>query len=281
MSNRRVKKRIVDILVYVFLTLALLLLLLPLFSMIGTAVKTKDKAMATVALFPELKEVTFENFFYVLARTSFGNNMLNSLIVSICVTILCIFCASLCGYAISRFHGAYFKMYSVLLLLLQMFPAMLMLMPQYLIYTRLGIINNLTSVIISYTTGNLAFGTWLLKGFFDSIPRELEGAAQVDGCTQFKAFYKVILPLCKPGVATVSIFTMLNSWNEYMLASVFLKKNEVMTMTVGLQRFVMQNGADWASLMAAATIATLPTTLFVLFAQRYLIEGMTAGAVKS
>ena len=161
-----------------------------------------------------------------------------------------------------------------------MFPVMPLLMPLYVIYNKLQMVNTLWSVGISYTTMNLAFCIWMLKGFFDSIPRDLEGAAIVDGCTRFEAFIKIIMPLALPGIATVAIFTVLNAWNEYTLASIFLRKDQVMTITVGLQRFVQQNGADWPNLMAASTIATIPTVLFMLFAQKYLIEGMTAGAVK-
>jgi ABC-type glycerol-3-phosphate transport system permease component len=157
---------------------------------------------------------------------------------------------------------------------------MLLLMPLYLIFRRLGLINTLGSVILSYITGNLAFSIWMLKGFFDTIPIELEQAAMVDGCTRFQAFRKVIIPLALPGVATVAIFTFINAWNEYTLASIFLRNDKILTMTVGLQRFIQQVRADWAQLMAASTVATLPTLLFLLFAQKYLIEGMTAGAVK-
>lgn len=281
MKDNRIIIKINNVVIYVVFAAILLVLLLPLISMFGTAIKTHDAALTTVSLFPEkLADLSFENFGYVMLKVGFGKNMLNSVIVSIAVTLACIFCAAPAGYAISRYHGPYFRVYSVFLLLLQMFPIMLMLMPQYLIFTKLHITNSLLSVIISYTTSNLAFSIWLLKGFYDSIPIELEQAAMVDGCSKFKAYIRVVFPLTLPGIATVSVFTMLNAWNEYTVASVFLKKESVMTMTLGLQKFVQQNGADWPSLMAAACIATIPAILFVLFSQKYLIEGMTAGAVK-
>ncbi|MDC7290589.1 carbohydrate ABC transporter permease [Blautia schinkii] len=281
MKDNRIIIKINNVVIYVVFAVILLVLLLPLISMFGTAIKTHDAALTTVSLFPEkLADLSFENFGYVMLKVGFGKNMLNSVIVSIAVTLACIFCAAPAGYAISRYHGPYFRVYSVFLLLLQMFPIMLMLMPQYLIFTKLRITNSLLSVIISYTTSNLAFSIWLLKGFYDSIPIELEQAAMVDGCSKFRAYVRVVFPLTLPGIATVSVFTMLNAWNEYTVASVFLKKESAMTMTLGLQKFVQQNGADWPSLMAAACIATIPAILFVLFSQKYLIEGMTAGAVK-
>lgn len=281
MKSKNTQKKIINIVIYVIFAVLLFLLLLPLISMFGTAIKTHDAALMTTSLFPEKwADLSLENFGYVMIKMKFGKNLLNSAIVSIVVTLACIFCAAPAGYAISRFKGPYFKFYSVLLLLLQMFPIMLMLMPQYLIFTKLHITNSLLSIIISYTTGNLAFSIWLLKGFYDSIPMELEQAAMVDGCTKFRAFLTVVFPLTLPGIATVSVFTMLNAWNEYTVASVFLKKDAIMTMTLGLQKFVQQNGADWPSLMAAACIATVPAIVFVIFSQKYLIEGMTAGAVK-
>lgn len=281
MKGKKTISKVNNVVIYIVFAVILIVLLLPLISMFGTAIKTHDAALMTVSLFPEkLADLSFENFGYVMLKVGFGKNMLNSVIVSISVTLACIFCAAPAGYAISRYHGPYFKVYSVFLLLLQMFPIMLMLMPQYLIFTKLHITNSLWSVIISYTTSNLAFSIWLLKGFYDSIPLELEQAAMVDGCSKFRAFVQVVFPLTLPGIATVSVFTMLNAWNEYTVASVFLKKESAMTMTLGLQKFVQQNGADWPSLMSAACIATIPAILFVLFSQKYLIEGMTAGAVK-
>lgn len=278
---KKLQGKIISVIIYVALTACLFVILLPYIAMVGTSIKTKAAATSTYGLFPStLDDLSIENFQNVLTKTDFLLNIWNSVIVSVTVTVVCIMCASLAGYAISRFRGKFFKGYAVSLLLLQMFPIMLMLMPLYMIYIDLGLTNTLWSLIISYTTSNLAFAIWMLKGFFDSLPRDLEGAAAVDGCTQFSAFIRIIMPLTLPGVASVSIFTMLNAWNEYTLASVFIRKDAIMTMTLGLQNFVSQNGADWASLMAAATLATIPTLLFVLFAQRYLIEGMTAGAVK-
>ena len=275
------KKYIGDALTHIVLICIIFCTSLPFLSMLGISLKTSEAALTTKGLFPEKwSDFSVESFVKVLTKTTFGRNMLNSNIVATVVTVTCIVIAALAGYAIARFRGRYFSFYSILLLLLQMFPTMLLLMPLYVLFNKLNLINTMGSVIISYVTMNLAFSIWMLKGFFDSIPAELEQAAMVDGCTQFTAYLKVVIPVSLPGVATVGIFTFINSWNEYTLASIFLRKDQAMTMTVGLQKFVQQNGADWSLLMAASTIATIPTLIFLLFAQRYLIEGMTAGAVK-
>ena len=161
-----------------------------------------------------------------------------------------------------------------------MFPMMLMLIPLFLIYKALNLYNSPWSVIISYTCTNLPFSIWMLKGFFDSISFEIEEAAMIDGCSQMQTLRRIILPISMPGIATVGIFTFLNSWNEYTLASIFLRDQNIQTLTVGLQKFVMQNSNSWGEMMSAATIATIPTLIFLLFAQKYLISGLTAGSVK-
>jgi ABC-type glycerol-3-phosphate transport system permease component len=277
----RVKDRILSVFKHLFLICVVYMVSLPFVSMVGTALKRPDISISSSNLLPHsFDEFSLQSFITVFTKTGFGRNIANSLLVTVSVVVTCILVTTCAGFAISRFRGKYFRGYSVLLLILQMFPMMLLLMPLYLIFRRLGLINTLGSVILSYITGNLAFSIWMLKGFFDTIPVELEQAAMVDGCTRFQAFRKVIIPLALPGVATVAIFTFINAWNEYTLASIFLRNDKILTMTVGLQRFVQQVRSDWALLMAASAVATLPTLLFLLFAQKYLIEGMTAGAVK-
>ena len=269
-----------DFFTYVTLLGIVFLMCLPVVAMLGTAFKERVQAMTSASILPGRGEWHVDSFQAVIGSTAFLHSLLNTVYVAVMVTIFCILIASLAGYAISRFRGAVFSGYAVFLLLLQMFPIMLLLMPLFLIYQRLGLINSLWSVVISYTTLNLAFSIWMLKGFFDTIPRELEHAAMVDGCTRFSAWLRVVVPVSLPGIGTVAIFTFINAWNEYTLASIFLRRNEVFTATVALQQFVLQFGADWPLLMAASTIAVAPTVIFLFFAQKLLIQGMTAGAVK-
>ena len=149
-----------------------------------------------------------------------------------------------------------------------------------LIFKTLGLVDNQLSVIICYISINLPFATWMLKGFFDDISIDIEEAAFIDGLGPAQSFLKIVLPLSLPGIATVAIFTFNNCWNEYMLASVFLRSNELQTMTIGLQMFQVQNNADWSTMMAASTIALIPSLIFLLFMQKYMVQGLTAGAVK-
>lgn len=271
------KKVTLDVLTYAALIIIVFLVNLPFISMLGTAFKGKSEALSSTALFPS--ELKFDSFIRVLTKTSFPVNILNSAIVSVTVTVCCIALAVCAGYAISRFRGTVFNLYGIFVLL-QMFPAMLMLIPLFVIFNSLHLVDTIYSVMIAYTAINLPFSIWMTKGFFDTIPFDIEEAAMMDGCNQFTAFLRVVLPISMPGISTVGIFTFINAWGEYTLASIFLRTDGVQTMTIGLQKFVMQFTSDWPALMAASSVATVPTLIFLLIAQKYLIKGMAAGAVK-
>lgn len=276
--TRRNKEKILNTLTYAALLIIIFVVNLPNIYMAGTAFKTKNAALTELSLLP--KKISIENFYNVFQNTTYGRNVVNSIVVSLTVTLVCIIIASFAGYAVSRFRNKFFGTYSIMLLILQMFPAVLILIPLFTIYKKIGLINTPYSVILSYTALFLPFSTWMLKGFFDTIPFEIEESAMIDGCSQFASFCRVIVPLSLPGIATVAIFAFINCWNEYMLASIFLREDSIQTLTVGLQKFIQQFDSDWAALMAASTIATIPTIFFLIFAQKYIVQGLTAGAVK-
>ena len=273
-KNSKLKKRLL------FLLLAFLAFLvnIPNISMIGTALKPFGGYMSDTSLFPLKPDLSMIN--KVLFSTSFGQYLWNSVIIALAVVAFCVVFASCAGYALSRCRGKVFSGYIVFLLILQMFPLVLVLIPLFWIFKTLGLVDNQLSVAISYIAINLPFATWMLKGFFDSISIEIEEAAFIDGMGPAQSFLKIMLPLSLPGIATVAIFTFNNCWNEYMLASVFLRSNELQTMTIGLQMFQVQNNADWSTMMAASTIALIPSIIFLVFMQKYIVQGLTAGAVK-
>lgn len=273
-KNSKLKKGLL------FLLLAFLAFLvnIPNISMIGTALKPFGGYMSDTSLFPLKPDLFMIN--KVLFSTSFGQYLWNSVIIALAVVAFCVVFASCAGYALSRCRGKMFSGYIVFLLILQMFPLVLVLIPLFWIFKTLGLVDNQLSVAISYIAINLPFATWMLKGFFDSISIEIEEAAFIDGMGPAQSFLKIMLPLSLPGIATVAIFTFNNCWNEYMLASVFLRSNELQTMTIGLQMFQVQNNADWSTMMAASTIALIPSIIFLVFMQKYIVQGLTAGAVK-
>ena len=277
-SKRIMQKVFGNFFTYLVLIIVVFIINLPTLSMLGTAFKSKSEALSTISLLPSKFHI--DSFKYVLGSTDFGSNILNSIYISLVVSLFCIIISAFAAYAISRFKSRLFSLYSVALLLIQMFPGVLMLIPMYLIFKNLNLVDTPYSVMLAYTAIHLPFSIWMLKGFFDTISVELEQSAMVDGATQFRSFISIVLPISLPGIATVGIFAFINSWNEYMLASVLLKSDNVMTVTVGLEKFVQQYTSDWPALMAGSSLAIVPSLLFLLFVQRYLIEGLTAGSLK-
>ncbi len=264
--------------IYVTLIVAVFIINLPIISMIGTALKNKAEVMTNIGLFPWAP--TFDNFREVLSRTKFGFNLLNSLWYSTVVTSLCVVFAVFGGYAISRFKGKEFNLFGIFLFLFQMFPFILFLIPLFLLFKILRISNTPLSVLIGYLCSVLPFSIWMLKGFFDSIPLEMEESAMIDGCTHMQLVWRIVVPVSLPGIATVAIFSFIRAWNEYLLISVLIQKEEYLTLTVGLQKFIQENYIDWGGLSAASTLSVIPTIIFLLFCQKYMIQGLTSGSVK-
>ncbi|CUO92784.1 MULTISPECIES: carbohydrate ABC transporter permease [Hungatella] len=277
MTFRGKKKRFIDVAVYIGLTVFAVFYSLPFISMIGTALKGDSEALSNSALFP--KHLVWDSFRKVL-EGRFIMTTVNSMKISLCVSLLCVILACLSGYALSRCKGKIFALYGSGVMVLQMFPMMLMLIPLFLIYKNLHLIDTHLSLILSYTCLNLPFSVWLMKGFFDTVPYELEESAYIDGCGKFDTLMRIVIPVSLPGIATAGIFTFLNVWNEYTFSNTFVKNPDLVTLTVGLQDYLSQNSNSWGQMMAASTIGIIPSVLFLLFAQKYLIQGMTAGAVK-
>jgi ABC-type glycerol-3-phosphate transport system permease component len=272
------RKSIKDTATYIGLSVIIIIVDFPFFQMLSVSFKTRAEALGSAGFFP--RSLSSDNIIRVWMQTDFPHNILTSLIIAVSATICCITIAVIAGYALSRFKGRVFSGYAILLLMLQLFPAILLLIPLFVIFTALNLVDTLLGCILAYTTTNLAFSIWMIKGFMDSIPFDLEEAGMIDGCTQFTAFIRIIIPVSMPGISTVGIFTFINSWGEYTLASILLRSDKNITLTLGLQKFVLQFTADWPALMTASTIATIPTILFLVFAQKYLVRGMSAGAVK-
>lgn len=276
----RLKTSVLTAVKYLSIFCVCFLISLPVLSMIGTSLKTKTGALKDLGLFPSGNDIYLGNFKHVLQMDSYIIGIANSAYVSIVATIICVMIATFAAYAISRFQGKVFGCFIGLLLVLQMLPAMLTMLPMFMIYKELGLNDTHAGLILAYVSSSLTFAIWLMKGFFDSAPIELEEAGLIDGCSQFQAFLKIILPISKPGITTVAIFTFIRSWNEFMVSKILLQSDSLKTVNLTLQKFVQTDSVDWALLSAAATIATIPTLIFICFAQKYLVQGITAGAVK-
>lgn len=263
---------------YAFIMILLAVLLLPLISMVCTSLKTDAELYGSNSLLPI--SPTLDNYRYVLKNTSFARQVMNSLIVSLVVALISVIAASLAGYALTRFRGRVFGLYKGLLYLVQMIPAVLMLMPLFIVIRSIGLYDHMASLMICYTAINLPICIWMMKGFYDTIPYDIDESAFIDGCGHFKAFIKLILPMSATGLTSVGIIAFIYSWNEYMLASVFIRTQSLSTLSVGLSQFSQQFSVEWGAMMAASTIASVPAALFLVFVQKYIVQGMTAGAVK-
>ena len=221
-----------------------------------------------------------EHFSKILEGDSFWIWFRNSLIVSIGTSLLGLVIAIPAGYAFSRykFTGRDVSMFAFLLV--QMFPGIIILVPYFLVMKTLGLLNSHVGLILAYCVTALPLCVWMLKGFFDTVPRELEEAATLDGCNQFQVFTKVVLPLSLPAVAVTALFSFLAAWNEFLLALTFNTSNDMYTLPVGLASLISSTGQAWGDFAAASILVSLPVALLFLFFQKFLIEGLAAGGVK-
>ncbi|RXZ82616.1 carbohydrate ABC transporter permease [Paenibacillaceae bacterium] len=265
-------------LLFAMLMFFALLVNLPILTMVLNSLKSNAEILTSKSVWPV--KFTLENYESLHTKSKFWVQFKNSAIVSFYGTGLSIIIAAFAGYAVSRFRSRFIGGFSKSLLLLQMFPIILVLIPLFIMFRNFNLVNSYFSVILLYLTVHLPFAIWMYKGFFDSIPKDLEEAAWIDGCTRLQSFIRIVLPISAPGVAAVAIFSFLFSWNEYLIANVFLRNEDFMTIPIGLQLFMQQYATDWGSLTAASTLALLPVFIFFLFVQKYMIHGAVAGSVK-
>jgi multiple sugar transport system permease protein len=253
--------------------------LLPIFWTIKISVTPQNLLYSEgIKLWPG--RMTLENYASVLGATEFPRYFLNSLIVSIATAFAVTAVASLAGYALSRFRFRGKAWVSLVLLITQTFPLVMVIPPIYRIMGQLGLTDNLYGLIIIYTAFNIAFATFLMQSFFDGVPKDLEEAAMIDGCTRVMALRRIILPLTLPGMGATVAFVFTAAWSELLFALMLINSEDQKTFSVGLLTFIGKFAVDWGQMMAASVMALIPVCLFFLFLQRYLVTGLTAGAVK-
>jgi N,N'-diacetylchitobiose transport system permease protein len=251
----------------------------PVYWMVATAFKPGRQILSyTPQWIPT--SPTLSNFRDAIDQPFFWNAVKNSLIIVSTVVALSVVLAFLASLALAKFHFYGRKAFIVLILGVQMVPLAALIIPLYILMSRLGQIDKLTGVIAMYLTFVLPFTVWTMRGFLLGIPKELEEAAMVDGATRFGAFVRVLLPLVGPGLVATSIFAFIQAWNEFIIAYVFLHTPEKQTLMVWLASFTTLRGTDWGPLMAGATLSALPVVVFFLLVQRRIAFGLTAGAVR-
>lgn len=226
-------------------------------------------------LFP----ATLGNYREILVDKQFAHYLLNSLIVGCSSTVLAVTVGTLAAYAFSRFKVPAGNHIFFYILATRLGPPVAYALPMYLVFFKLGLLNLRIGVILAHATFNLVLVVWMMKSFFDDVPREVEEAAYLDGCTPFQVFRLVALPLTVPGLVTVAIFVLIFSWNELLFALI-LSAGQMRTMTVMIPSLVLHTGTLWGQVAAACVIQSLPVLAFTFFIQKHLVRGLTFGAVK-
>ncbi len=257
----------------------LAVMVFPVYWMVTTAFKPGNQILSyTPKWFPT--SPTLSNFTDAIHQQFFWNAVKNSLIVVTVVVALSLVLAFLGALALAKFEFYGRKAFIVIILGVQMVPLAALIIPLYILMSRLGQVDKLSGVIVMYLTFVLPFAVWTLRGFLLGVPKELEESAMVDGATRFGAFVRILLPLVGPGLVATSIFAFIQAWNEFLIAYVFLHTPEKQTLMVWLASFTTLRGTDWGPLMAGATLCALPVIVFFVLVQRKIAFGLTAGAVK-
>ena len=250
----------------------------PYYWMIVSSIEAKSLFEWPPRLVPD--SVSLAAYVKIFAERPLGTWLWNTALVACATSAFCSVIAINAGYALSRFHGRVTRAFGIFILFSQMLPATLIVVPLYVVYRQLGLYNSLLGLALADTVFVLPLATWLMKGFFDRIPRELEEQALVDGATRLGAFYRITLPLALPGLVVVTVFAFMAGWDEFFLARTLISSQSNWVLSVGLTSFQTQYAIAWNEMMAASVIFTLPAAAFFLFVQRYLIHGLTGGAIK-
>jgi multiple sugar transport system permease protein len=267
----------------VFLGLLLLFVLVPVYVMLSSSLKKLQDVQGSFKWIPS--GLTFRPYIDIWSTVPLAHYFVNSLIVSVSATLLSVAVAIFAAYGVSRYRFAGRRFFTITVLSTQMFPGILFLLPLFIIFVNIGnstgiqLYGSRLGLIITYLTFSLPFSIWMLVGYFDSIPRDLDEAAKVDGCGPFGALFRVVVPAAIPGIIAVCVYAFMTAWGEVLFASI-MTNDSTRTLAVGLRGYATQNDVYWNQVMAASLVVSVPVVAGFLLLQRYLVAGLTAGAVK-
>jgi len=256
-------------------------LLFPFYWMLVTAVLPTSQVLAREpTLVPALSDIGLRAFVIAFERKPLATWLANSLIVTVGATSISLVIASLAGYSLSRFRTRAQELTGLTLLLTKMLPGSLIVIPFFIMASTFHLIDSLWALMLANAAVGVPFATWLLKGFFDGIPRDLEQAAMIDGCSHLSAFVYIIVPLARPGLAACAIYLAILSWSDFVFAKTLINDQAHWTITTGMVSFIGEHGIDWSALMAAGVISMLPMIVLFLLLEPFLVSGMTSGSQK-
>ena len=278
-SVRSRSQRRFQITIFILLCAGVAIATTPMLYMASTAFK----ANAYIPEFPPQfipHNPTLENFRTAYSSRNFGTALFNSVRVAVATSALVTTLTAMMAYSFARFDfpGKNLIFYSILAMM--MVPTMMLIIPQFLLTKRLDLLNSLNGLVLVYTAGAMAFNMFLLRGFFESLPRELEESALIDGANHFVIFTRIMVPLAKPALSTVAVFSFLGAWDEYIWALTVLTEVDKRTLPIAIANFRGVHASDWGLIFAASLTAVIPTVVIFVFFQRYFVQGITTGAVK-
>ncbi len=264
---------------YVFLTLASIAAVFPLLWIILSSFKSSGEMASNPLAFLPVKW-TFEYYDRVMTNLNFGTNIRNSVIVSLLTTLITIAVSSLGAYGIVRFFPRIGKKMTKLLITTYMFPPILLAVPYSIIIIKIGLVNSFTGLVITYLSFSIPYAVWMLIGFFQTVPLEIEEAARVDGAGKVRVFLQVVLPVVSPGIVATAIYTFINAWNEFLFALLLINTSGKMPISVALYSLTGSEILDWGEMMAASVIVILPSVIFFMIIQKKIAGGLADGSVK-
>ena len=271
------KFRVMNIVYGVLTVLVVLFFVFPIFMIIVTSLKSRVDALAVPPVW--IFRPVFDNYINIFSENNFGLYFRNSLIIATFGTLFALVVGVPAAYSLARRAFRRQDDVSFWILSQRMMPPIAVIIPMFILLRTVRLIDTYAGLIVVYMTFNLPFVIWILRGFFQDIPIEIEESAMVDGASVFGSFWRIAVPLVTPGLAAAAIFSFLFTWNEFLFALILTGRNTA-TMPVAVQLFMRETGIDWGRMTAAAVVMMLPTMLFTLFALRYLVRGLTFGAVK-
>lgn len=257
----------------------LLFAMFPFYWLFVTSIKTEKEVYSfPVDYFP--KKPTLINYINVWMNSRFPRYFLNSGVVALVSSTIVTFIAILGAYSLARYNFKFKSQFLIFFLITQMFPLILFIVPLYIIFSKLKLINTLTGLILVYTSFNLPFSLFLMRGFIEGVPKEIEESALIDGCGRFRMIMRIVIPIIRPGVFATFAFAFTGAWNEMLFALMFLNSEKKLTIPVFLSMFVQKYDVSWGEMSAAALISLIPVAVMFAWIQKYLVRGLAMGAVK-
>ncbi|MBI5216395.1 MAG: sugar ABC transporter permease [Ignavibacteriae bacterium] len=279
MTNAKRKNLLKKVVTHAILIVFTIVAVYPVLQVVTISLRPGDKLLSTsLEIIPA--DATLQSYVSLFTDRPFLKWVWNSALISFTVTLTGVVLASMTGYAFSRFNFMGKKLGLLSLLVTQMFPATMLLLPLYIMLIYFGLINTYSGLIIIYTATALPFCIWTMKGYYDTIPISLEEAARIDGCNQFQSFYKVILPLAAPALVITGLFSFMTAWSEYIVAAQILQDSELYTLPLGLKSFEANMSTEWGLYGAASLIVMIPVVVLFIVLSKWLVSGLTLGSVK-